>query len=192
MQGGGSWTSAHSPTHHGRLTKQDTKRRLGPRPSVPDPRRHLLSVVLAFVRAARSSPGVLWIALLGSLATDKPVPKDADVLVTIDATVGSCFSRSPQTAPQGRSADDQSGRRHLPRRRGQLLPRPHLPLPRVPRTRDLPGAPLRPAATPERRPSGRHAMPRAHQRSTHRTVAAHCHALNGSASSGGAGEGWDA
>lgn len=71
----------------GRLTKQDTKRRLGPRPSVPDPRRHLLSVVLAFVRAARSSPGVLWIALLVSLATDKPVPKDADVLVTIDATM---------------------------------------------------------------------------------------------------------
>jgi hypothetical protein len=28
--------------------------------------------------------GVLRIALLGSLATDKPVPKDADVLVTID------------------------------------------------------------------------------------------------------------
>ena len=54
---------------------------------MPDPRRHLLSVVLAFVRAARSSPGVLWIALLGSLATDKPVPKDADVLVTIDATM---------------------------------------------------------------------------------------------------------
>jgi hypothetical protein len=40
--------------------------------------------VLAFVRAARSTPGVLRIALLGSLATDKPVPKDADVLVTID------------------------------------------------------------------------------------------------------------
>jgi hypothetical protein len=43
--------------------------------------------VLAFVRAARSTPGVLRIALLGSLATDKPVPKDADVLVTIDPAV---------------------------------------------------------------------------------------------------------
>ncbi len=43
--------------------------------------------MLAFVRAARSSPGVLRIALLGSLATDKPVPKDADVLVTIDAAI---------------------------------------------------------------------------------------------------------
>jgi hypothetical protein len=43
--------------------------------------------VLAFVRAARSMPGVLRIALLGSLATEKPVAKDADVLVTIDAAM---------------------------------------------------------------------------------------------------------
>jgi hypothetical protein len=43
--------------------------------------------VLTFVRSARSTPGVLRIALLGSLATDKPIPKDADVLVTIDAAV---------------------------------------------------------------------------------------------------------
>jgi hypothetical protein len=54
---------------------------------VPNPRPHLLDAVLAFVRAARSTPGVLRIALLGSLATDKPVPKDADVLVTIDAAI---------------------------------------------------------------------------------------------------------
>jgi predicted nucleotidyltransferase len=66
--------------------RQDSKRRhSGPQPSVPDPRRHLLDAVLAFVRAARSSPGVRRIALLGSLTTDKRVPKDADVLVTIDA-----------------------------------------------------------------------------------------------------------
>jgi hypothetical protein len=39
--------------------------------------------MLTFVRAARSSPGVPRIALLGSLATDKPVPKAADVLLTI-------------------------------------------------------------------------------------------------------------
>ena len=56
-------------------------------PSVSDPRPHLLGAVLAFARAARSTPGVLRIALLGSLATDKPIPKDADVLVTIDATM---------------------------------------------------------------------------------------------------------
>jgi hypothetical protein len=54
---------------------------------VPNPRPHLLNAVLAFVRAARWTPGVCRIALLGSLATDKPVPKDADVLVTIDAAM---------------------------------------------------------------------------------------------------------
>jgi hypothetical protein len=54
---------------------------------VADPRPHLLGIVLAFVRAARSTSGVRRIALLGSLATDKPVPKDADVLVTIDAAM---------------------------------------------------------------------------------------------------------
>jgi hypothetical protein len=43
--------------------------------------------VLAFVRAARSTSGVRRIALLGSLTTDKPVPKDADVLVTIAAAM---------------------------------------------------------------------------------------------------------
>ena len=68
--------------------KQDSKRRqLEPQPSVPAPRRHLLRAVLAFVRAAGSSPGILRIALLGSLETDKPVPKDADVLVTINAAM---------------------------------------------------------------------------------------------------------
>jgi hypothetical protein len=66
------------------VMKHDSKRPQ-PRPSVADPRRHLLSGVLAFVRAAKSSAGVLRIALLGSLTTEKPVPKDADVLVTIDA-----------------------------------------------------------------------------------------------------------
>jgi len=57
------------------------------RPSVPEPRHHLLRAVLSFVRAARSAPGVHGIALLGSLATAKPVPKDADVLVTIEADI---------------------------------------------------------------------------------------------------------
>jgi hypothetical protein len=66
------------------MARRRNSRPFAPRPSVPDPRPHLLDAVLAFVRAARSTPGVLRIALLGSLATDKPVPKDADVLVTID------------------------------------------------------------------------------------------------------------
>lgn len=59
-------------------------RPLEPSPSIDAPRRHLLSAVLAFVLAARACPGVVRIALVGSLATTKPIPKDADVLVTID------------------------------------------------------------------------------------------------------------
>jgi hypothetical protein len=69
------------------MARRRNSRPLAPRPSVPNPRPHLLDAVLAFVRAARSTPGVLRIALLGSLATDKPVPKNADVLVTIDAAM---------------------------------------------------------------------------------------------------------
>jgi hypothetical protein len=69
------------------MTRRSTKPPPGPRPSVPDPRDHLLIAVLAFVRAARTLPGVKRIALVGSLATEKPVPKDADVLVTIDPAI---------------------------------------------------------------------------------------------------------
>jgi hypothetical protein len=69
------------------MARRRNSRPSAPRPSVSDPRPHLLNAVLAFVRAARSTPGVLRIALLGSLAIDKPVPKDADVLVTIDAAI---------------------------------------------------------------------------------------------------------
>lgn len=59
----------------------------GPRPAIPDPRPYLLAAVLAFVRDAKALPGIRRIALVGSLATDKPIPKDADVLVTIDAAM---------------------------------------------------------------------------------------------------------
>jgi hypothetical protein len=53
--------------------KQDSKRRhLEAQPSAPDPRRRLLRTMFAFVRPARSTPGILRIGLLGSLATDKP------------------------------------------------------------------------------------------------------------------------
>ena len=46
-------------------------------------RERLIVEVLAFVRAARRLPGVTRIALIGSLATNKPDPKDADLLVTV-------------------------------------------------------------------------------------------------------------
>jgi len=47
-------------------------------------RAFLLSEVLDFVHRARKCAGVTQIALVGSLATDKRDPKDADVLVTVD------------------------------------------------------------------------------------------------------------
>lgn len=58
-----------------------------PQPSVSNPREVLLGEVLAFVHAAKACPGVRRIALLGSLATPKPGPKDADILVTLDAEI---------------------------------------------------------------------------------------------------------
>jgi hypothetical protein len=58
-----------------------------PSPSVAEPRRPLLLAVLAFVLAARSCPGVQRISLLGSILTAKAIPKDVDVLVTIDAAM---------------------------------------------------------------------------------------------------------
>src|SRR5437899_10776975 len=58
-----------------------------PRPSVVEPRRELLLAVRSFVRAASTCPGVLRIALMGSLVTSKAIPKDADVLVTINSTM---------------------------------------------------------------------------------------------------------
>src|SRR5262245_28206783 len=50
----------------------------------PAIRAFLLAEVLHFVERARICPGVRRIALVGSLASDKEDPKDADVLVTID------------------------------------------------------------------------------------------------------------
>jgi hypothetical protein len=61
-----------------------SRRTYVPQPSIPEPRAFLLAEVLAFVRAASTCAGVRRIALVGSLATDKPIPKDADVLVTLD------------------------------------------------------------------------------------------------------------
>jgi hypothetical protein len=59
----------------------------GPSSSVAEPRRPLLLAVLAFVLAARACPGVQRISLLGSILTAKAIPKDVDVLVTIDAAM---------------------------------------------------------------------------------------------------------
>jgi len=55
-----------------------------PSPSVAEPRQPLLLGTYSFVRAARLCPGVRRIALLGSLATAKAIPKDVDLLVTVE------------------------------------------------------------------------------------------------------------
>lgn len=52
-------------------------------PSVPDARLRLLKLTLSFVTRASQLPGVSRIALVGSLTTAKPAPKDTDLLVTI-------------------------------------------------------------------------------------------------------------
>ena len=49
----------------------------------PTARERLLAEVLAFVRAANQLSGVTRIALIGSLITDEPDPKDADLLITV-------------------------------------------------------------------------------------------------------------
>lgn len=51
----------------------------------PDPTRrpNLLRHALEFILGAREVRGVLRIAMLGSILTDKPCPKDIDLLLTI-------------------------------------------------------------------------------------------------------------
>jgi len=54
-----------------------------PPPPAPPVRTQLLVAVLLFVRSAAGLAGVKRIALIGSLTTPEPSPKDADVLVTV-------------------------------------------------------------------------------------------------------------
>ena len=56
---------------------------MSPAHLLPATRSHLLAAALAFVRSARGLPGIERIALIGSILTDKPEPKDIDLLVTI-------------------------------------------------------------------------------------------------------------
>jgi len=80
----------NNDTLHLRRPASSRKRRsqpLAPSPSVAEPRRPLLLAVFAFVLAARTCPGVQRISLLGSILTVKAIPKDVDILVTIDAAM---------------------------------------------------------------------------------------------------------
>ena len=68
-----------------RSTREYRKERFAPRPTVADPRRILLDAVFAFVGAASQLDGVIRITLIGSLATEKKIPKDADLVVLVDS-----------------------------------------------------------------------------------------------------------
>jgi predicted nucleotidyltransferase len=70
-----------------RMDKLRQRRPRDPSPSVAEPRRSLLVWAHSFVRAARLYPGVRRIALLGSLTSAKAIPKDVDLLVTIEQTM---------------------------------------------------------------------------------------------------------
>ncbi len=54
-----------------------------PSPPQPSTRARLIAEALAFVRKASQLPGVTRIALIGSLTTDEPNPKDVDLLVAV-------------------------------------------------------------------------------------------------------------
>ncbi len=69
------------------MGKMRRRRYRDPSPSVTEPRRPLLLGAYSFVQAARLCPGVQRIALLGSLSTAKAIPKDVDLLVTIERTM---------------------------------------------------------------------------------------------------------
>lgn len=59
------------------------RRRKQAEPIDPAVRALLIAQAFRFVDAVRSLPGIERIALVGSLTTDKPDPKDADLLVTV-------------------------------------------------------------------------------------------------------------
>ena len=66
------------------MSKMRRYRPRDPSPSVAEPRRPLLLGVFSFVVATRLCPGVRRTALLGSLTTAKAIPKDVDLLVTVE------------------------------------------------------------------------------------------------------------
>ncbi len=77
----------------------------------PPARPRLIELALTFAQAARKLPGVQRIALIGSITTDKPEPKDLDLLATIaddlDLTELATLSRrmSGQAGQFSRSAE---------------------------------------------------------------------------------------
>ncbi len=80
-------------------------------PARADKRPDLLRAVLQFVRDTREIDGVRRIALLGSLATEKAIPKDVDLLVEIadDAPLGELARRKRQLLGKTMQTGDSCG-----------------------------------------------------------------------------------
>jgi hypothetical protein len=76
---------------------------------LPPLREFLLREVLRFVRTASTIPGVTRIALVGSLATTKPNPKDADVLVSVTDDVDLARLATAGRTLKGRAQTRNSG-----------------------------------------------------------------------------------
>jgi hypothetical protein len=120
----------------------DDVRQYGPRSSA-EVRTTLLELTRDFVLGACRTPGVLRVAVLGSLLTPKPRPKDADVLVTIaDAIALDALARLGRRLQGTAQAKLNSGADILPRRCAWSLPGPGLPLSRVSPARALSRPPL--------------------------------------------------
>lgn len=65
-----------------RRRAHQTRQRVGP--IDPALRAYLLDAAFRFIDTIREWHGIVRIALIGSLTTDKPNPKDVDLLVTVD------------------------------------------------------------------------------------------------------------
>ena len=131
-----------------RRPASNRKRRNQPRapsPSVAEPRRPLLLAVLAFVLAARACPGVQRISLLGSILTAKAIPKDVDVLVTIDAAMDLTRLARSGRRLMGQAQTINLGADIFLADTTTALPWPHLPLSRMPSTCSPPRPALRAA-----------------------------------------------
>ena len=74
------------------------------------PIRHfLLREALNFIHSASKLEGVRRIALIGSLTTGKPKPKDLDLLITIEATVNMAELAAIGRKAKGRLQSQNSG-----------------------------------------------------------------------------------
>jgi hypothetical protein len=91
-------------------------------------RQQLLDALRRFVTAARQIAGVRRIAVLGSIVTTKPDPKDIDVLVVVadDADLTSLATLRTTVARPG--TELQSRRRRVSRRRAGYVHRTNVPL----------------------------------------------------------------